>query len=291
MLSRLYNKNISFSLFIIFFQLFFSYPLLSKENDTLKGQYIATLAGCYSCHTDKDSKKPYSGGRKIYTNFGVFYSPNITPDKVTGIGNWSDSDFINALKNGISPNGTHYLPVFPFTSYVGMDEKDILNLKKYLFSIEPVNKINKPHDIFFLLKSNIIIGIWKKIFFVSKNYNYDNKSSKKWNRGKYIVEHLAHCGECHTPRNIFGATKSNRKLNGANLIANGEITPSITNDLIYGIRNWSLEDFQNFMINGIKPDFDNVQGSMEEVISHSTSKFNEYDIISIYEYIKTIPKI
>ena len=292
MLKKSYNKYKSFSLLLFFslFQIFFSYSSISKETEILEGEYIAILSGCYSCHTDIKSNEPYSGGRKIVTNFGVFYSPNITPDKLTGIGNWSDSDFVNAFKRGKSPNGKHYLPVFPYTSYVGMKERDILNLKKYLFSIKPINKANKTHDIFFILKSDIVLGIWKTLFFRNEVYIYDNNYSEKWNRGKYIVEHLAHCGECHTPRNIFGAVNKNSYLSGSDFSATREKTPGITNDHNNGIGGWTLQEFESFMLNGMKPNFDNVQGSMEEVISHSTSKFNKYDIISIYEYIKTITK-
>ncbi|PPR78922.1 MAG: Fructose dehydrogenase cytochrome subunit [Alphaproteobacteria bacterium MarineAlpha2_Bin1] len=284
---NIYRKPI-YIILCIFLSIFFSKLSYSEDNNIKNGEYISILGGCYSCHTGDNSNELFAGGRAIITDFGVFYSPNITPDKTTGIGNWSDADFINAFRRGISPDGYHYLPVFPYTSYTGIRDEDLLNLKKYLFSLKPINKVNKSHEVFFIFKINFIKLIWKKLFFLEKEFQFNNKYSKKWNRGNYIVNHLAHCGECHTPRNLFGASLNKKFLIGSNSSAIGEKSPNITGDLDIGIGSWTPEEFTDFMLNGIKPDFDNVQGSMDEVIMHSTSKFDFADIISIYEYLKTI---
>ena len=284
------DNYVKFILYFLFISLSIFFPSLcfSEDKKIKEGEYISILAGCYSCHTEEKSNEPFSGGRAIITKFGVFYSPNITPDVNTGIGDWTDADFINAFKKGISPKGFHYLPVFPYTSYTGIKESDLLNLKKYLFSIKPINKLNKSHENFFIFNTNIIKLIWKKLYFSEISFNFNDSYSKRWNRGNYIVNHLAHCGECHTPRNLFGATIKNKFLSGSNSNGIGENSPNITGDIGIGIGGWSSDEFTNFMLNGIKPDFDNVQGSMNEVIIHSTSRFSFEDIISIYEYLKSI---
>lgn len=282
----LQNKFVFLILFLL--SIFINKHAFSENIDVLKGKYISILGGCYSCHTDNSVGIPFAGGRKIATKFGDFYSPNITPHKTQGIGKWSDDDFIKSFKKGISPNGYHYLPVFPYTSFSGMTEKDLLLLKSYLFSLKPADIQNKKHKINFLLKFNILIQVWQKLFFYQKEYEFDSNYSESWNRGKYIVENLAHCGECHTPRNIFGALKKSKNLFGSNSSVIGETSPNITNHNDKGISEWTKEDFKLFMLTGDKPNFDNVQGSMEEVILHSTSKFNDYDIDSIYDYLNTL---
>ena len=138
----------------------------SAESPIERGKYLFDAAGCYSCHTDVKNKGPaLAGGRALKTPFGTFYTPNITPDRATGIGRWSDADFISALRDGVSPDGANYYPVFPYTSYTRMTDADILDLKAYLFSQAPVENANKPHDVGFPFSWRFLTTLWKWLFF------------------------------------------------------------------------------------------------------------------------------
>jgi mono/diheme cytochrome c family protein len=180
-----------------------------------RGEYVLHAAGCYSCHTDAENKgKPLAGGRALATPFGTFYSPNITPDPTHGIGAWTDEEFVRALRSGISPEGAHYFPAFPYTSYTGMADRDMLDLKAYLFAQQPVARPNKAHDLSFPFGFRPLVRVWKLVFFELGVFAPDPAKDDEWNRGAYLVRHLGHCGECHTPRNVLGARERDRELAG-----------------------------------------------------------------------------
>ena len=194
-----------------------------------RGKYIYTAAGCEGCHTDTKNKgAPLAGGRALATPFGTYYGPNITADKQHGIGGWSDADFIRALREGVSPSGEHYFPVFPYTSFTKMTDRDMLDLKAYIFSLPAVAQPDIPHDIKFPFGFRFTMVGWKMLFLDKGPLAPNPGRDAQWNRGAYLVEALAHCGECHSPRNFMGAVKKDRAFAGSPVGPDGDSVPNIT---------------------------------------------------------------
>jgi len=257
-----------------------------------RGEYLYRAAGCISCHTDvKNGGPPLSGGRALKTPFGTFYSPNITADHETGIGAWSDEDFVRALREGVRPDGSHYFPVFPYPSYARMTRADMLDLKAYLFSRAPVSREVQDHDVPFPFSWRFLQKGWKLFFFSSAEYVPDTGRQTDWNRGAYLVQALAHCGECHTLRNVFGAANEDMFLAGTPDGPDGERVPNITPDPQTGIGGWSAEDLVQLLKSGLKPDFDDVQGSMYEAIEHGLKFLSDDDLKAIAGYVLSLDPI
>ena len=264
----------------------------ATAQDISRGAYVAKMAGCISCHTDFEGEGPsYAGGRALKTPFGTFYSPNITPDLETGIGSWTDANFSRALREGVSPSGQHYFPVFPYTAYTGLSDADVLDLKAFLFSLEPVRREALPHDIPFPFNLRFAQFFWKLLFFDRWPEPKDPAESSEWNRGRYLVGAATHCGECHTPRNFLGGVRGGMFLAGTLDGPEGARAPNITPDPRTGIGNWSQSDIVNLLQTGFKPDFDNVQGSMEEAIQHGLKDLSRADLVAITIYLKSIPAV
>ena len=288
----LVKTTASFLLAVSFFS-GLSGPSLGRAAETEEaGAYVTAAAGCYGCHTDiKNKGEPFAGGRPLETPFGIFYTPNITSDPTTGIGNWSDEEFLNALKDGIGPSGHYLFPAFPYTSYTKMTDEDALAIKSYLMNLPPVAKENRPHDISPPFSWRWLQWGWRLLFFDSGPYVPPAGASKEVARGGYLVEALTHCGECHTPRNFLGGTDNSLYMAGTANGGEGEKVPNITPDPETGIGDWSEGDLVSFMKDGMKPDFDNVQGSMMEVIENSLSKLSDEDLMAIAKYLKNIPPV
>ncbi|MGC2198720.1 MAG: cytochrome c, partial [Stellaceae bacterium] len=189
---------------------------LSAAADVVsRGAYLTNAAGCEDCHTDREhGGKPYAGGRALATPFGTFYSPNITPDPETGIGRWSDEQFLRALRDGVRPDGANFFPVFPYPSFTKITDADMRAIKAYLFSLPAVRQVNRAHDVSFPFSWRFLQYAWKWLFFSPGPFRPAPARSEAYNRGAYLVTALSHCGECHTPRNWFGATEPNRFLAG-----------------------------------------------------------------------------
>lgn len=251
-----------------------------------QGEYLIHAGGCTTCHTaDEVGAAPLAGGRALESPFGTFYTPNITPDTETGIGEWSDEEFVNAFWNGVSPAGDHYFPAFPYASYTGVTREDLLAIKAYLFSVEPVRKVNREHDLSFLA-SRFGAGVWKSRYFEPGRFEPDPDEDEQWNRGAYLVRHLGHCGECHTPRGRFGVLQQDRALTGNAEGPGGETVPNITADPEDGIGRWSLSDIEYFLDIGMLPDGDFAGSLMGEVIEDCTSHLTDEDRRAIAIYLK-----
>ncbi|MBO39613.1 MAG: cytochrome C, partial [Rhodospirillaceae bacterium] len=165
------------------------------------GQVLLHAGGCVNCHTDYENNGSLlAGGKKIKTPFGIFYSPNITSDKRHGIGNWSEKDFILAMRKGISPNGSHYFPAFPYPSFTFLTEKDIKAIKDYIFSLPGTPKPNEPHELTFPFNIRAGQVLWKSLYFTEGPFQINPNKSTQWNRGAYLSRAVTHCGECHTRR-------------------------------------------------------------------------------------------
>lgn len=256
-----------------------------------KGQYLVTAGGCISCHTDYKKKgRPYAGGAPIPTPFGTFYPPNITPDKTHGIGNWSDADFIRAMREGKNPDGAHYFPSFPYTSYTQVTEPDLKAMKAYLFSIPAVAQPSTPHDISFPFSWRFLQTGWKLLFFKEGVFTPDPAKPAEVNRGAYLANALAHCGECHTPRNALGGLDDDMWLAGTPDGPEGESMPNLTPDTDTGL-TWTEDEIVEYLKSGQTPEFDYAGSLMAEVIEHNTGKLTDADRVAIARYLKSLKPV
>jgi mono/diheme cytochrome c family protein len=256
-----------------------------------RGAYLAAAADCAACHTDgAHGGQPFAGGRALATPFGTFYSPNITPDPETGIGGWSEAQFLRALHEGVRPDGSNYFPVFPYPSFTKITDDDARAIKAYLFAQPAVRQANRAHDVAFPFSWRFLQSAWKLLFFSPGPFEPAPDRSEAYNRGAYLVTALAHCGECHTPRNWFGATEPSRFLAGTPNGPDGKKVPNITPDHKTGIGDWSEDDIVTLLATGQTPDFDFVGGAMGE-IARNTSQLDDADRRAIAVYLRELPPI
>lgn len=268
-----------------------AWPAAADEAAIARGEYLVHAGGCITCHTeDVDNARPLAGGRAMESPFGTFYSPNITPDLRTGIGGWSDDDFVRAFHEGDNPDGDAYFPAFPYTAYTGMSRADLLDIKAYLFSLEPVVKQNREHDLPLYMSSRLAAGYWQGKYFEAGRFEPDPEKSDQWNRGAYLVRHLGHCAECHTPRKRFGVLDRERELAG-NPELGDEKVPNITPHRDDGIGRWSASDIEYFLEIGMLPDGDFTGSSMAPVIEDNTGHLTKEDRQAIASYLKSIPAL
>jgi mono/diheme cytochrome c family protein len=257
-----------------------------------RGEYVFKAAGCRGCHTDDKNKGAVlAGGRALKTPFGVFYSPNITPDPTHGIGKWTDADFTRALREGVSPSGFHYYPALPYTAYTKMTDQDVRDLKAYIFALPAVAKENKPHELRFPYNLRFGVALWKYLNFRPGPLAPAPAREAEWQRGRYLVEALGHCAECHTERNFVGGLVRDKWMAGSSDGAEGESTPNITSDPKTGIGEWSGEEIAFALKIGMKPDGDSLGSAMAEVIEHGTSQLNDDDLNAIAAYLKSLPPV
>ena len=257
-----------------------------------RGRYLFDAAGCKGCHTDKKNKgAPLAGGRQIKTPFGSFFSPNITPHPEFGIGRWSGDDFRRALRWGIAPDGSHYFPVFPYTSFTWMTDGDIADLKAYLFSLPPVARPNRPHSVPPPFAWRFTVRWWKWLYFTPGPMRPEPGRDGQWNRGAYLVKALGHCAECHTPRDILGGHKEGMFLAGSDEGPEGGAIPNITPDGETGIGRWSKADLKALFTMGMLPDGDFAGAGMAEVVENTTGRLADGDLEAIIVYLKTVPAV
>ncbi len=262
----------------------------AQEDLVARGEYLTFAGGCITCHTeDSDDAVPLAGGRAMETPFGTFYSPNITPDVDTGIGDWSDDDFVNAFWEGVSPDGEHYFPSFPYTAYTGASRDDLLAIKAYLFSLEPVSKESPDHDLAWYMDTRLAAGGWKALNFEPARFAPDPSKDEQWNRGAYLVRHLGHCGECHTPRSATGVLRADEEFAGSEF--GGEKIPNISSHRVDGIGRWSASDIEYFLEIGMLPDGDFTGSSMVAVIEDNTGKLSREDRLAIAAYLKSVAPV
>ena len=257
-----------------------------------RGKAVLQAAGGCSCHTDdKHSGAFLAGGRPIKTPFGTIYSTNITPAPKTGIGTWSEADFRRAMTQGVGPDGRHYFPVFPYTSFTRMTEQDVQDLKAYLFSVPPVEQANKPPELRFPFGWRGGLLVWRWLNFHPGTFQPRSDQSAEWNRGAYLTTALGHCAECHTPRNWLGGLKTKMAYAGSADGPEGELAPNITPDEATGIGKWSVADIVWFLQTGLKPDGDDTQGLMSVVIENGYKHLPEADLRAIAVYLRSLSPI
>jgi mono/diheme cytochrome c family protein len=259
---------------------------LANADATTKGAYIAHMADCAACHTAKGGA-PFAGGRPFVLPFGTIYTPNLTPDPETGIGKWTDADFLNAVHRGVAPDGSHYYPAFPYPSYTLLTDEDALAIKAYLFSLKPVKQANKPNTFAFPYNQRWLMAIWAGLFNPSHRFRPVEGQSAEWNRGAYLVEAAGHCGECHTPRNLMQALDQRRKFAGG--AAEGWNAYNISADKVSGVGDWSEEELAAYLSNGHAKGRGVASGPMGEAVELSLSSLTKSDIGAIVAYLRSVP--
>jgi mono/diheme cytochrome c family protein len=256
-----------------------------------KGQYIFAIAGGCACHTDPKGT-PHAGGRPFPIPFGTVYSTNITQDKETGLGDWTDQQIHDAIIKGISRDGTKILPVMPFEAYSGMAQEDLKALIAYMKTLKPVKKATPPLKTWVPFTRGLATPAYLKVF--GRFSNTPPQAPKSGlERGRYLVNHVSLCGDCHTPRNPIGVPKRALYLAGASAKSGflGEDVPNITPDKETGIGDWKREDLAELLLTGTKPDLDNVQGLMAEVVEQGYKNMTKEDALAIADYLKSVPPI
>ena len=258
--------------------------------DPAHGQVIFNAGGCASCHAvpKQDDRLKLGGGLAIPSPFGTFYAPNISPDRADGIGGWTEDEFVNALKRGISPEGAHYFPAFPYTSYAHATVQDVRDLFAYLKTLQPVSGRVRDHDLPFPFDIRRNVGIWKLLFMNDALFVPDQSRPTQWNRGAYLVNTFGHCAECHSPRNFLGGIVAAQRFAGGPDPDGKGWVPNITEK--GDLSDWSEKDIAYFLETGLTPDGDNAGGAMARVI-RNTSQLSADDRAAIATYVKSLPPV
>ncbi|HUN60192.1 MAG TPA: cytochrome c, partial [Candidatus Binataceae bacterium] len=260
-----------------------------KNADLAKrGEYLARAADCFACHTVSRGRL-FAGGLPILLPFGVLYSTNITPDKDTGIGNYTDQDFLNAVQRGIRRDGSRLYPAMPYPSYTLMSDADVLAIKAYLFSLPPVRAANIPDTLSFPFNQRWSMIFWSAVFAKDARFAPNTAQSAEWNRGAYVAEALAHCGECHTPRNLAFALDNINKFGGA--VTAGWYAFNITSDKGSGIGGWTDSELHAYLSTGHASGRGTAAGPMGEAVDKSFSYLAAADIRALGTYLRSIPPL
>jgi mono/diheme cytochrome c family protein len=253
--------------------------------DIARGKALTEAGDCASCHT-ADPAKPFAGGKRIDTPFGGIYSPNLTPDRETGLGAWSDDDFYRALRFGVARDGSRYYPAFPYPNFTRLTRQDIFAIRAYLATLTPVSNAPRPPELHWPFNYRVIMRGWNWLFFKPGILMPDQQKSAEWNRGRYLVEGVAHCGACHTPKNMFGADRRGQAYGGGRVA--GMFAPRLDGAARSGLKSWSVEDITEYLQSG-RNGKSHAGELMSEVVVNSTSKMSDGDVRAIAVYLKDLP--
>ena len=255
--------------------------------DLANGKTMFNAGGCASCHAipKQEDKTKLGGGLALGSPFGTFYVPNISSDRIDGIGAWNEAQFVTAMVKGTSPTGEHLFPAFPYTSYQRMTLDDIRDLFAYLKTLPPVTGKVRDHALPFPFNIRRTLGLWKFLFLDGRPFIPNPSQSAQWNRGSYLVNAPGHCAECHSPRNMLGAVKRNLRFTGGPAPDGQGGVPNITQQKL---KNWTVKDIADTLTTGMTPDADFVGGSMVEVV-RNTSQLSVADREAMATYIKSLP--
>jgi len=265
-----------------------------KSSDPVeRGHYLALAGNCATCHTVAGGET-LAGGLPFKTPFGTLYSTNITPDAETGIGNWTEEQFADAMRKGVRPDGQHLYPAFPYTAFTKLTDEDVAALYAYLKTVPAVSAPAPANELSFPANQRWAMGIWKMMFFTEGRYAANSSKSEEWNRGAYLVDGLGHCSSCHSPRNFLGAEKTDAALTGGEYtdkVLTGELrawsAPNLTS-APNGLGSWPLEDLTAYLHTG-RNSFAETYGPMNEVIMNSTRHLTEADVRAMATYLKDVP--
>jgi len=262
--------------------------LASRTPNLDNGRTMFFAGGCSSCHAvpKQDDATRLGGGLALRSPFGVFHVPNISPDMKDGIGNWTEAQFVTAMTKGTSPSGEHLFPAFPYTSYQHMMVADVRDLFAFLKTLPAVAGRVRDHELQFPFNIRRAVGLWKFAFLHDGDVvKSDPSKSAQWHRGAYLTNAVAHCAECHSPRNALGAIIESRRFAGGPAPDGQGGTPNITERRL---KNWTVEDLAFMLEDGQTPDSDRVGGSMTAVV-RTTAQLSKDDRMAIGAYIKSLP--
>ena len=251
-----------------------------------QGECLARAADCAACHTQSGGK-PFAGGVAFKLPFGTLYSTNITADRDTGIGQWSDDDFVRALHRGVAKDGRNLYPAFPYTSYTAMSRDDAVAIKAYLFSLPAMHAPDTPNQLPFPFNQRWTLTFWKWLFLDEHRFRPDPARSAAQNRGTYLSTALGHCGECHTPRNILMGMSARKTLAGAEV--SGWHAYNLTSDRASGLGEWTDAQLQQFLSLGHAEDHGPAAGPMAEVVENSTRYLTPKDVEAMVIYLRGLP--
>lgn len=263
-------------------------PELATAGIITRGKYLADAAGCAACHTTAGGKR-FAGGNAFASPFGTIFSPNITRDKRTGIGQWTDAQFLRAVHDGVRPNGERLYPAFPYTSFTYLTDADVLAIKAYIFSEPAVRNVAPRTVLRFPFSERRVMVVWTSLYNPAHRFKPNADRSEQWNRGAYIAEALAHCGECHTPRNFAEALDNRRKFSGA--ITEGWRAFNITSDRLGGIGSWNDATLAEYLTTGHADAHGTAAGPMAEAVDQGLSHLTSDDTRALVAYLRTIPAI
>jgi mono/diheme cytochrome c family protein len=258
-----------------------------RSGDPARGSQVFAAGDCASCHASPGQSDRFrlGGGLALASPFGTFRVPNISPDRQDGIGNWRTSDLANALLRGTSPDGSHYYPVFPYSSYAHMTAADVVDLMAYLRTLPAVAGRAPPHDINPIFGIRRLVGFWKALYFDPVTIEPDPQRDEKWNRGRYLVEGLGHCAECHSTRDMLGGIKDKTRFAGGRDPEGTGFYPNITPTRI---GEWSEQDVAELLRSGNTPSHGRVGSSMSDVVIN-TATLPDGDREAIAAFIKSLP--
>jgi mono/diheme cytochrome c family protein len=248
-----------------------------------RGRYLTVVADCAACHTDSSQDKPFGGGRLIETPFGNVAAANITPDRETGIGGWSDAQFDAALRQGKMPNGKHLYPAMPFLYFTKMTHADVLDIRAYLGTVQPVHNAVVSDQLPFPFNVRSSMRVWDALYFAAGEFEPNASKSAVWNRGAYLVDGPGHCGACHTPKTMLGGDKTAQELSGYSI--QGWFAPDITNNEKRGLAHWLVADIVEYLKNGHNR-FAAASGPMSAEVADSSSRMSPADLEAIAVYLK-----
>jgi mono/diheme cytochrome c family protein len=253
-----------------------------------RGAYLARAGNCMACHTERGGT-PFAGGRAIETPFGTVYAGNLTPDKATGIGDWSQDDFWRALHDGRSKDGHLLVPAFPYPNYTLVTRADSDSIYAFLRSLPPVARPNTPHRLRWPYSTQAALAVWRALYFTPAEYKDDPAKSAAWNRGAYLVGGLGHCGACHAPRNALGASSEMMDLSGGLIPMQNWYAPSLTSAAEAGVGAWELPQITRLLQTGLAPR-GAVLGPMAEVVLQSTQHLAPADLDAMALFLKALPQ-
>lgn len=258
-------------------------------SDVERGAAVFYASGCGSCHSTpsvaSEAALQLGGGQSFVTPYGVFRAPNISMSQNFGVGRWDFTDFETAIRRGISPMGEHYFPAFPYTAYQHMTLQDVSDLWMFWQGLPAVETVSAPHELQFPFGFRRFVGLWK-LFVAEPDWHLKSPLDAGQERGRYLVEALGHCAQCHTARNALGGLKRGQWLAGANNPSGTGRIPNITPAAL----KWRLEDIADYLESGLTPDFDVVGGSMAKVVDN-LAKLSPEDRLAIAQYLKALPSI
>ncbi|MBV4366692.1 c-type cytochrome [Erwinia sp. BNK-24-b] len=260
-------------------------PGAADADAVARGKYIAIAGDCVACHTAPESKDAFAGGYAISTPFGGIFASNITPDKETGIGNWTERDFYRAVRHGKGKEGENLYPAMPYNAYVKVSDRDMHDLWMYMRSVKPVHYAVPETDLGFPYNIRLAMMGWNLLFYKNSGFKPDAGRSAQWNRGAYLVEGLEHCGACHTPKNLLGGDRD-AWLQGSNL--SEWHAPDITSNRYTGIGGWSVDQITDYLKLGSNH-VAVASGPMAEAVTNSTQHLTREDLQAIAVYLKSQP--